>query len=159
MFYRKYLLLIIFSFLIGSSAYSIPYHFSERITWNKIQRIELEEGFVVERLAFEGAYYTDIESLPKYIKEFPIHTESARLNTYLINTTYIQATTSETALLLKANRPDTSFNVHGSIVISRKEPFVRVEVLPIRWNEKKQIFEKLLSFEIVVEVEDLPQRE
>ena len=158
MLYRKYPLLILL-FLTSLSTYSIPYYFTERINWGSIQKFEIEDGIFAEQISFEGAYYSDIQSLPKYIKEYPIHTESARLKTYLINATFIPATAAETAILLKLAKPDTSITAHGSIVISRKEPFVRVEIIPVKWNNKKKIFEKLLSFEIVIEVEDLPMRD
>ena len=158
MVYRKYPFFILL-FLISFSAYSIPYSFSERINWGSIQRFEIEEGVFAEQISFAGAYYSDIQSLPKFIKEYPIHTESAKLNTFIINATFIPATAPEIEILLKLNKVDTAIAVQGTIVISRKEPFVRVEITPIRWNIKKGIFEKLLSFETVIEVEDIPMRD
>ena len=158
MLYRKYQLIFLF-ILVGLTAYSIPYSFTDRISWSSIQRFEIEDGFFVERISFKGAYYSDIQSLPKYIKEFPIHTESAKLKVYLLNTTFIPATAAETELLLKIKKPDTTISIQESIVISRKEPFARVEIVPIKWNNKKQIFEKLVSFETVIEVEDIPMRD
>jgi hypothetical protein len=155
MLYKKYPIFLFF-ILVSLSALSTPYNFTDQIRWRDMQSFEIEEGYFIEQLSFEGAFYTDIQTLPRYVKEFPIHTESAKLNIQLINTTVIPATAAETKLILESTRPDTTFSVHGSIVISRKEPFVRLEILPVRWNNQKQIFEKLVSFETIIEVEDIP---
>ena len=155
MLQRKYQLIVLF-ILVSLTTYSIPYSFTEHIIWNNIQRFEIEEGVYTERISFKGAYYSGLQSLPSYIKEYPIHTESATLHVSLLNTIFIPATSAETEILLKSKRPDTTISVQSTIVISRKEPFARVEILPVKWNSKKQIFEKLLSFDLVIEVEDLP---
>ena len=155
MLQRKYQVFVLF-LLVSLATYSIPYSFTEQINWNSIQRFEIEEGVYAERISFKGAYYSGMQSLPSYIKEYPIHTESATLNVFLMNTIFIPATAAETEILMKSTAPDTTVSVQSTIVISRKVPFARVEILPIKWNSKKQIFEKLLSFDLVVEVEDLP---
>ncbi len=158
MMQRKYLIYLLL-LLASLNAYSIPYSFTDRINWNNIERFEIAEGSFSERIAFAGAYYSGMGSLPHYIGEFPIHTESATISVKLSNQIFIPSTAAETEILLKTDGIDTSFLAIGSIVISRKEPFTRVDILPIRWNENKQIFEKLISFEIIIEVEDLPERD
>ncbi len=155
MLYRRYILLVML-FLTGIAVYAIPYTFNERISWNNVQRFEVDEGYFAERISFDGAYYPDIQSVPLFIREYPVHTATATLKVYLLNTVFVPATAAETKVILKSPKPDTSFSVSGSIIISRKEPFVRVEVMPVRWNEQKQIFEKLVSFQLVAEVDDLP---
>ncbi|MCF6171186.1 MAG: type IX secretion system sortase PorU [Bacteroidales bacterium] len=155
MLQRKYLIFFTF-LLLCLTGYTIPYTFSERISWHAIQKFEVQEGVFIERISFEGAYYSDIESLPQFVRLFPIHTESAIVNVFLTNTTFVPATIEETEILLKSANPGTKINVQGSIVVSRKEPFLRVEILPVKWNAGKKIFEKLLSFDIVAEVEDIP---
>ncbi len=147
------LFLIIFAFT--KSMLAIPYEFKETIKWNEIQTVKVDEGFSFDRLTFDGAIYQDLNIIPHFVNLYPIHTDKASLSIKLINIVYEVVSITEQNLLISIPDLDTSFHVSANMVLSRKEPFVQVDIIPIRWNEAKKIYEKLTSFIIELNVEDI----
>ncbi len=146
-----------FSFLIffvSVIGYSIPYNLHSTLKWNKIQKIG-DDSFTKERLSFEGAYYHEIGGFPYFIEKLPIHTSNAKLKVSLVNQIFVPVTDSENKIIRKIGLTDTIINVIANIVTARKEPMVQVELMPIRWNEFKQVFEKLIAFDISLDVIDI----
>lgn len=153
MMHQKLSFLLLF-FFISFVGYAIPYDLHSTLKWNEIQKIR-DDSFTVERLSFEGAYYHELDGLPFFIEKLPIHTSNARLNVTIINQVFIPVTSSENTIIRKIGLSDTIINVNANIVISRKEPMVQFEIMPIRWNKLNQIFEKLIAFDISVDVIDV----
>lgn len=132
----------------------MPYNFHSSIKWNGIQKVG-DDSFIVERLSFEGAHYHEMAGLPVFIDKFPIHTSHARVNVSLINQVFTPVTASEDRIISTLGLTDTMIIVSAGIVSSRKEPMVRVELMPIRWNASKHIFEKLIEFDLIADVVDI----
>ena len=141
-------------FLISFVGFALPYNFHSSIQWNGIETVG-DEFYSLERLSFEGAYYHDIDGLPVFIDKFPVHTSQAELNVSLVNEVFIPVTAVEHKIISMLGFSETTINASASIVVSRKEPMIQVELIPIKWNDEKQIFEKLIKFDIVVEVVDI----
>ncbi len=151
--YIKFQIFLLF-ILLSVSSYSISYQFEEKLVWNPVQKIEIHKGFTVERLSFEGAVYNRFEPVPQFVKTYPIHSSDVNLSVSLANITTVTATESETELLIEFGFSDTTFSVYAVPVVSRKEPFAQIKVVPVRWNFEKKIFEKLIDFQIILEVEE-----
>ncbi len=67
--------------------------------------------------------------------------------------------TDEEQLLLKDySLKNISITPDCELVIRRKQPFVQVRFQPIRWNADSSVFEKLSSFNLVIQVDDQPER-
>ena len=151
---RKKPSLLLLFFFVTIVGFSMPYNFHSSILWNEVQKVGYDDTFI-ERLSFEGAHYYGISELPTFIDKFPIHTSHAKLNASLVNQVFTPVTHDEERILHTIGFSDTSIIVSAGIVISRKEPMVRVEFVPIRWNVSKQIFEKLTKFDVLIEVVDI----
>jgi len=155
MMHRKFTLTFLL-FLISIIGYSVTYNLNTILKWNKIQLIN-DGSITLERLSFESASYHQIAGLPFFIDKIPIHTSNARLEVRIINQVFIPVSVSEYRILTKMGLIDTIINVNAKIVTSRKEPMVKVELMPIRWNEINQTFEKLISFDVYVDVIDVAE--
>jgi len=153
MLYIKFQIFLLF-ILLSVSSYSISYQFEEKLVWDPVQKVEIHEGFTVERLSFEGAVYTRFEPVPHFVKIYPIHSSDVNLSLSLANIITVNATESETELLVEFGFNDTVFSVTAVPVVSRKEPFAQIKIVPVRWNLEKKIFEKLIDFQIILEVEE-----
>ncbi len=155
MLHQKISIFFIFLF-ISTAGYSLPYTFHSSLIWGKIQKVG-DDSFTVERLSFEGAYYYEMDGLPFLLEKFPVHTSQANVNVTLINQIFVPVMASEYKIVSASGLTDTVINVSANIITARKEPMVQIELMPIRWNESKHIFEKLIEFDIVIDVVDIPE--
>ena len=153
MLHQKLIASLIF-LLISIVSYALPYDFHCSIKWNGIQNVS-DNSISMQRISFEGAYYHEIEGLPVLMEKIKVHTSNADINVQLVNQIFIPVTASEDNILKRIGLIDTTIIVSANIVISRKEPMVQVELMPIRWNASKQVFEKLVEFDVIVDVVDL----
>jgi len=140
-------------FTISIVGFTMPYSFQSSIKWNGIEKVK-GEGIVIERLSFDGAYYYHPNDLPVFIDNYPIHTSSAEVSAKLVNMVFVAVSPLEASIISLVGYADTAISINERIVILRKEPMVQVEFTPIRWNTSKQTFEKLVDFDILVDVDD-----
>lgn len=145
-------LFLLFLF-ISTTCFALPYTIHSSVSWSEIQKVN-DNSIVIERLSFEGAFYFEMDGLPVFMETLPIHTSNAQVKASIINHVFIQATIAEELILKSIGFADTMIDVNAYIVNSRKQPMTQVEVIPIRWNSIKQVFEKLVYFDIVIEVTD-----
>lgn len=148
--------IIIFSLLFSQVyAQSINYSFTEGINWGNIEKINLTEGYSVERLSVTGAYYNGLESSPHISKDYYIHSGDVSIKAKLVNTVFVQASDAETNLLLKRNeKPEEEIKLEAGVIISQKQPYANIKITPLRWNSTLNIIEKLVKYEVIIEVED-----
>lgn len=137
--------------LIGNS---LPYDIHSTIKWTGIQNVG-DINYSAERLGFVNAEYDSYDGLPIFVNKFPIHTNNASLKVTLIKSVYTIASEKEKELINKIGYSSTTININAQILTSRKEPMVKVDFIPIRWNEELQQFEKLIEFEIELEIIDI----
>ncbi len=143
-------------FFLTVEGQSVVYDFSEIIEWKLPVKVVLADS-VKKRLNFDGSYYENGQ-LPHFIKTYPIHSSDVRLKAYLSDIKTVELTGEEKNILLKnvnISNADTSFKINVQKVISRKQPFARVDLVPVRWNNVNKVFEKLVSFKINISVKDL----
>lgn len=152
MVHQKLSLFFIF-YIISIVGFSMPYTFHSSIKWNKIEKISIE-GDTIERLSFDEAYYYNSADLPVFIDMYPIHTSNAKVSAMLVNQVFEVVSLQEASLISKFDITDTAIRVNARVVIMRKEPLVQVEFIPIRWNSSKKIFEKLVDFDLIVDVDE-----
>jgi len=136
---------------ISTTVSAIEYEFSSVIKWNSTQKVDAGI-YMVDRISFDDAYYYKIDGLPFFIDKFPIHTSQATVSSKLKNEVFIPLTFIEEEIVRLAGYDDTLISVNSRIVMSRKEPMTQIELIPIRWNASKHIYEKLVEFDIVIDV-------
>jgi hypothetical protein len=159
---RKLILLrkvISFLLLFGISFtfYSFTYDFREKILWEPLQKIAISENDTLKRMSFEGAIFTNFEAVPRFIAEYPIHTGDISLQATIENYIVIPVSDIENDLLHENNFNDTSFSIFSQLVLSRKMPYARVSIVPVRWNSNSKKFEKLISFDLKIELNEKPE--
>lgn len=153
MLHRTIILLFALCFT-ALNAYTITFSFKEEIKWNIVQEVNLTNEHSFMRLSFEGASYEGTEPLPYYSNNYSIYTGDAKLSVRIDNAIYVAVDSLEMVLLAGEFKPGNDIIVKSSIVMSRKQPFASVYFVPLRWNEEKGIVEKLLSFDIKIELSD-----
>ena len=151
---HRIIIILIFLYISAFNAYSISFSFEEKINWQGVQTVSLSNGETFQRLSFEGATYSGFEPIPYFSNQYLIHTSQAKLIINIEDRVYIAADSIETILIADEFKPETDISIESSIVTSRKQPYASVYFAPLRWNEEKKIIEKLISFKVIVEVDD-----
>ncbi len=155
----KTLVVVVVFLLTAIVARAIPYNFNEEIKWNNVQKFTINGGIEVSRLSFDGAYYPYFDTVPEFVKSYPIHTTNALVSCSLQNAVYESFSAEERALLKDYSLKELSITPDCKLIVSRKQPYVQVSFQPIRWNQASSSFEKLVSFDLVIQVEDQPERD
>ncbi len=132
--------------------FGIGYHFTEHINWQGIQQFSTENGNIIRRISFKDAYYNRLAGLPHFMQVYPIHTSNAVLSASLDSIKTVAVSGEEQQLLKNISFFDTSFQIKISLSVARKQPYAGVYLLPIRWNPSKKNYEKLLSFQLKINV-------
>ncbi len=144
-------LLILFNITIAG--YGLTYEYSKSINWSGVKTFN-EDGYSKKFITFDGSQIIGKESLPAFVEKFFIHTSNANVEASISNMIFVPASVLESELLDNAKFVNDEILVNASIVISRKEPMAQVSFIPIRWNEKLSIYEKLVSFDLEIDVKD-----
>jgi len=146
-------------FCIISVVNALPYQFEEEIKWQGIQELTIDGGIKINRLVFDGAFYPSyLDVIPTFVKNYPVHTDNANVSCIIEHSVYMPLTKEEQMLLKDFPEKETTISSECEFVIFRKQPYVQIRIKPVRWNEEQSAFEKLVSFNIVINVEDLPER-
>lgn len=148
---RFYFLLI--SLLLVLSGFSVEYESSHRINWTGITKLE-ESGIVIDQLEFVGSVHKNPGELPFFYYTIPIHTNEAKVESFLSNVVYVPAGEKEITLLKSLSFTQKDHEVRSRISVSQKQPFARIEFVPIRWNSELNIYEKIISFDLTVSIID-----
>lgn len=135
----------------------MPYTYTGKIHWNGIQSFRTDQGILIKRLSFEEAHYPSFSGLPHYYGLYPIHTSQAKLSVKIIQQKSIVLTREESALVQMASKQDTLFKITPTLSIARKQAYASIDLVPIRWNNQKQVYEKLVSFTLNIEVTERQQ--
>ncbi len=149
-----YSLLLLF---LGLEMFGTEYRFRESIQWKPIEQIELQENNFLSRPSFEGAIFSDGGVLPHFNKNYRIHSANVTLELSIDQAVFVSVTPEESTILQPYLSELTRVLPIGKVVQMKKEPWMSVDLVPIRWNDSLQDFQKLVSFEVVAEVVDLPQ--
>ena len=142
-------LLVVFT----TQAFSIEYTSKHVIKWKGVES-NSDAGTNIKRLSFESASYEIPDGLPFFVHKFPVHTHNATVNCILKNAKYEALSAEEAAILAGQNFINDSITANCKLLLSRKEPVVRIKFVPIRWNSEVQNYEKLVSFELVTDILD-----
>ncbi len=152
---RQKLFLLILFLVVNVVGYSIPYNMHIKIPWAEMQKYSngINQS---ERLFFYDAQYIDHIDLPHYVKKIPIHSSNVKLTVNLKNAKYTVITPSEAESIISIGANDTEISVQADVLVSRNEPVMQIDMVPIRWNTKINSFEKLTECDLEIEIIDLP---
>jgi hypothetical protein len=143
--------------LISTQLYSIDYKFHESLNWQQSQRVESQSGEVMIRPVFDGSIYNGDNILPHFNKNYRIHTANATVQVRIEQAVYELMSPMEKQSLLPSIESIKKVTPLATVIKLRKEPWLSVVMVPIRWNDSLQGFEKLISFDLVAEITDVPE--
>ena len=135
----------------------INYSFNEQLQWETIQHISVDKNYSFDRLRFSNAYYSNQSPVPFFQNQYPIHSSEVSLSVSIKAITTGSLTEAESSLLAN-EKMDTVFKAEVVKSTSREQTFAVVKVVPVRYNPMLKQHEKLLSFTVVVKVEDMAGR-
>jgi len=148
-------IIIFFSLIVFSlNAFSLDFTFKEKIQWQKIQKIQISNEQSLQRLSFEGAFFPNLDSQIHFAKQYAVHTANAEISTSIANAVYVKADSLEQLLFTEENRPEAEITIKSDLIVSRKQPFAIIEFIPLRWNAEKRIVEKLVKFDLIIDIDD-----
>jgi hypothetical protein len=149
-------ILIISSFYPG---FSQPVHQHRVLTWFPAHKTEIGPCDSMQVLSFKGAA-SQIQVfgfLPVFMEMFPLNSPDDKLTSLSIeNPIYMEISKSELSGMKNLDKISSSIIPEGSIQIQRKNAFLSISFVPIRKNKENGNFEKLISFDIVYEIQKNP---
>ena len=148
----------IFSFFLLAfwmSGFAIGYQFPEKLLWTNPEEVTNYKNEPFTRMVFDGGIYEQLNPVPYFVKMYPIHTSEATLSVRLINVQTAPLTPEEKEIIRTQSIQDTSFASAVTMSFIRKSPYAKVKIFPVRWNEKKKAYEKLMAFDVALDVEDV----
>ncbi len=158
---HKVLFFIIFFLVITPAtiiAQGINYTFDEELTWEPIQQIKVDENYSFSRLRFSNAFYHNQSPAPYFQKQYPVHASNVSLSAS-INVEKTGSLSETEKNLLKDVTIDSTFEVSVTKSTSRQQSFAVVNIVPIRYNPTLKQYEKLISFTVIVNVEEMTTSE
>ncbi len=144
-------------FFLSFEVLATEYRFSETIQWKPFEQIDLGENNMVNRPGFQGALFYSDQVLPHFKKNYRIHSANTSVEVSLEQMLFEPMTEKDQGILKQYQSDLGEIAPIGSVVQMKKEPWVSVDFIPIRWNDSLQNFEKLIAFVLVAEVVDLPK--
>lgn len=151
------ILITVILLLISTRLLSIDLQYHEAIDWKTMQQVEWLDGAQISRPVFDGALFDEGSNLPHFNKNYPIHTAFATAKISIEQATYTLMTQAEQEALMPSKNILKQIVATGTVIKLRKEPWLSVDMIPIRWNDTIQGFEKLVSFNLVAEITDTPE--
>ena len=157
----KYLRFISFAaFLLHAvNLFSIDYQFHENLKWLPLQSLDLPDGTQMFRPVFEKAVFENNQEIPVFSAVYPVHTTQAVAHAVVSSLRFERMTGAENEILIPYKDRLNEIRPEVALVTMSKEPWVSVRLVPVRWNDSIQSFEKLISFDLHIEITDVPERE
>ncbi|MEI6456606.1 MAG: hypothetical protein WCO93_09990, partial [bacterium] len=127
-----------------------------RIRWNPDQVLRISAERRVSLLTFQGSASGDGSSiLPFYIEKFKLDNTSAGISSIeLSNARFIPLPDSVAASIADTAIIGNVISVTGTIVYTRKNPFLEITLLPLRRDPSTRRIERLVSFSLRIILND-----
>ena len=157
---RYFIVTLVIFFFMSFIAAANPDDSRKVLNWQPIQKFRITDEQVIYQLYFDGAIYTARSpGIPLYSERFPIRITNAKISAQLINKQFEEINDPNLTKIAGLSFIKDRIMVDASVVFERKVPFAVVSFIPIRKNPSTGKYEKLVSFEIKMEVnEDLSAR-
>ncbi len=151
-----HLQLYIFLILLSTGLSGQHLQKKDNLSWRGVISEEPEPGTHVQYLYFDNASVDPISSLPEYSHHFNILTENVDIETNLNDAHYIPCLPDESLFLESLDFTATDIDIKTDIQYVSKKPIVIASFVPIRLNAESGLYEKLESFNLVVNVSTDP---
>jgi hypothetical protein len=146
-------IIIVSSFFPG---FSQTVHQHRMLNWFPVHIAEIGQGDSMHVLSFKGAATQSqlFGFLPVFMEMFPLNsTHSQLISLSIKNPVYMEISKSELSGMKDLDKISSTIVPEGSIHIQRNNAFLSVSFVPIRKKSENGNFEKLLSFDVVYDVQ------
>lgn len=152
----KYIPILLITLIISISGLSQDKEIRQDISWHPLISEVNSFGNSNEYLYFDGAF-TDVASgLPLFTYSFPVATINSILNAEFIDAIYEQFETKEQEHIGSIGFSENDIQINTSFSVSKKIPSGVISFIPIRLNNQTGMYEKLISFNLNIHIENVP---
>ena len=123
-----------------------PQSLNEKLIWKSVQTLNIDKDYAFERLVFEDGVYDELETVPHFNNNYPIHSSNVNIQAMIRNLLTINVSQKESEILKTAGFSDTAFAVSAAVVVARKTPYANIDIVPLRWNPGILLSLSIFSF-------------
>ncbi len=141
-------------------SYSYQENHQGNIKWKANQTIQLSKKETLEVLNFDGAVYSEDNGfLPVYFKRIKLNLKNPDVSVTLKNKIFEEFQDKQISKIKNLNKIKDRIFINTKIAYERKIPYVLVFFIPIKENSITGKYEKLLSFEIELNIKKSTEKE
>ncbi|MFA6924403.1 MAG: type IX secretion system sortase PorU [Bacteroidales bacterium] len=145
---RLYILILTLSFFEYTLAFTKL--IKKELSWN-IHQEKFSDDFKINLLYFNDATYNEF-NLPVFNERIDAESPDVKVMTKLYNETYVPFTDAELKQINNLDKITGDISIKSNVLIERKIPYILVSFVPIRKNPTTNKLEKLVSFELSIEI-------
>jgi len=152
---RKNLLLFFLLTVLPVFLYSNVQRYKRSIVWTEVKTINVNETQIISVLDFDGAVFNSTMGLlPAYTESILLSVYDADFKVKIENQIFEPFPQNQLSLLNDAPPIGQELIVNSSLSLAMKIPYASISFVPIRKNEITGFYERLISFDVVIEVGD-----
>ncbi|RLD58253.1 MAG: hypothetical protein DRJ05_08335, partial [Bacteroidetes bacterium] len=152
---RKNTLLFFLSIVFPVLLFSNVQRYERTIVWKGVKTINIDDGHSISVLDFDGAgHKLDLGVMPVYAERFSIPFKDFDFNVELRNQIFEPIPQDQLPLMENAIVLGSEVLPDKHLSMELKKPYASVSFIPIRKNEITGFYERLVSFEVVIEVDE-----
>lgn len=145
-----YIILIIFCFATNLTQ-AQQFTRDVKLHWRGIVTEEVPGVGQMKYLYFTDAEIDPANNLPVYSTHYRLNSNASLFDLDLLDEITEVISGDEKQVLVQSGYSNTEFSIHHEIYYERKQAGLVVKVNPIRFNESTGEYEKLVSFNIIVD--------
>jgi hypothetical protein len=156
LFLQRLILTLTLSFSFLFSGYAQSMHQHRVLRWNPSHKVEIGPGDTMQVLSFTGAasQLQGYGSLPVFVENFPLNSaDDLILGLSINNPVYQMITSNDLSGVTDLDKISSLINPKYSIGQQRNNAFLSVSFVPVRKNPANGKFEKLISFDLVYQLQ------
>jgi len=141
------LFLLVFPFII----YGNEANYKESIQWNGVGQVYISSTESIQILEFSGSIFNEeYDYLPVFQKTYPLQSTQSNYELKILHKIFEPLSAKEMELISNSEFINDEINFSSTIIIDRKNPFVRISFIPIRKNNLTGLYEKLVHFTVAL---------
>ncbi|NLA24395.1 MAG: hypothetical protein GX879_05455, partial [Bacteroidales bacterium] len=126
---------------------------SDTLSWKNVISIENDENKVENILSFENYFQNNDNFLPVYRKKIEIPEQHSIKNLKIVNQKFEKITEIDSNLLTDVDKILNQLDINYGVSVFRKQYYAVIEFVPLVKNNFDGNVEKLVEFEIQLELE------
>ncbi len=132
---------------------------NRQICWKGVEKNIVSDNEYVNFLYFDGAVYDGQKNgfLPLYMERFNLTSDNVKIEARLKNEIFKPLDDNEILLANSLELVQEGITITSSISHEKGQPYANIRFVPVRKNSLDGKPEKLISFELEIQITELPQ--